>query len=219
VGLKAARLESNAVGLLAPAAKPRLEPSDEELVDAVRRGDHRVAGLIYDRVIDGIERALYRILGARERDHDDLVQNVFEQIIVTLHRNSYAKACSLKTWASSIAAHVALNSIRSRRVERRIFDRGTSIESLIEPARLDVEATAAARFELCRIRAELGGLTAQKAQAVVLHDVLGHSLAEIALMCSVPISTVQTRLVRGRRELLRRLAQPPVPPPAAASHA
>jgi RNA polymerase sigma-70 factor (ECF subfamily) len=214
VGLKAARSETPAAGLLASTTRPRLDPSDEELVDAVRRGDHRVAGLLYDRVIDGVERALYRVFGARERDHDDLVQNVFEQIIVTLRRNTYAKACSLKTWASSIAAHVALNSIRSRRVERRIFDHVTPIESLLEPARLDVEATAGARLELARVRSELAALSSQKAQAVVLHDVLGHSLAEIALMCSVPISTVQTRLVRGRRELLRRLRQPATAPVA-----
>ena len=209
MAVNAARSDSRAVALLAPVARRSVEASDEELVDAVRSGDHRVAGLLYDRVIDGVERALYRVLGARERDHDDLVQSVFEQIIVTLKRNTYAKACSLKTWASSIAAHVALNSIRSRRVERRIFDRGTSIESLAEPARLNIEATAGARLELARVRRELAALSSQKAQAVVLHDVLGHSLAEIALMCSVPVSTVQTRLVRGRRELLRRLQQPP----------
>lgn len=207
MGARVTRTPGRPLGLLAKAASPRLDPSDEELVDAVRRGDHRVAGLLYDRVIDGVERALYRVFGARERDHDDLVQNVFEQIIVTLQRNTYAKACSLKTWASSIAAHVALNSIRSRKVERRIFDHGTSVESLLEPARLDVEATAGARLELERVRSELSALSSQKAQAVVLHDVLGHSLAEIALMCSVPVSTVQTRLVRGRRELLRRLHQ------------
>jgi RNA polymerase sigma-70 factor (ECF subfamily) len=202
--LKAVRSESCAHGLLAGTARPRLEPTDEELVDAVRRGDHRVAGLLYDRVVDGVERALFRVFGCRERDHDDLVQTVFEQIIVTLKRNTYAKACSLKTWASSIAAHVALNSIRSRRVERRVFDRSASIETLVQAARVDVEATAGARLELDRVRHELARLSSQKAQAVMLHDVLGHSLAEIALMHSVPISTVQTRLVRGRRELWQR---------------
>jgi len=43
------------------------------------------------------------------------------------------------------------------------------------------------------------------AEAVFLHDVLGHELAEIAIMTQVSVSAAQSRLVRGRRELFRRL--------------
>jgi RNA polymerase sigma-70 factor (ECF subfamily) len=44
-----------------------------------------------------------------------------------------------------------------------------------------------------------------QAQTVFLHDVLGHELAEIALMMQVSVAAAQSRLVRGRRELYRRL--------------
>jgi RNA polymerase sigma-70 factor (ECF subfamily) len=45
------------------------------------------------------------------------------------------------------------------------------------------------------------------AAAVVLHDVPGHSLAEIATLTGVSESAAQSRLVRGRKEVLRLLAQ------------
>jgi hypothetical protein len=67
-------------------------PTDEELIEAVQRGEHRVAGQLYDRLVGVVDHTLFRVFGRREADHDDLVQSVFEQIIVTLSRRSYARA-------------------------------------------------------------------------------------------------------------------------------
>ena len=73
------------------------------------------------------------------------------------------------------------------------------------PSRTDSENLAAARVELARVRRHLLGMKPDQAQTVFLHDVLGHELAEIALMTQVSVAAAQSRLVRGRRELYRRL--------------
>lgn len=184
---------------------PQRVPTDEELIDAVQRGDHQVASVIYERLVSVVDHTLYRVFGRREVDHDDLVQAAFEQIVVTLSRRSYARACSLRTWASSIASHVGFNALRSRRRERRVLDREAGTDA--EPARAatDVEGEASARAELERLRIQLSEMKSSHAEAVFLHDVLGHELAEIALMTQVSVSAAQSRLVRGRRELFRRL--------------
>ena len=181
------------------------EPSDEELIDAVQRGDHQVASVIYERLVGVVDHTLYRVFGRREVDHDDLVQAAFEQIVVTLSRRSYARACSLRTWASSIASHVGFNALRSRRRERRVLDRESVIDTEPVRAGVDVEGEASARAELERLRIQLSEMKSAHAEAVFLHDVLGHELAEIALMTQVSVSAAQSRLVRGRRELFRRL--------------
>jgi len=187
------------------AATGERQPTDEELIDAVQRGDHQVASVIYERLIGVVDHTLYRVFGRRESDHDDLVQAAFEQIVVTLSRRSYARACSLRTWASSIASHVGFNALRSRRRERRVLDREVGLET--EPARsgIDVEGEASARAELERLRRQLSEMKSTHAEAVFLHDVLGHELAEIAIMTQVSVAAAQSRLVRGRRELFRRL--------------
>jgi RNA polymerase sigma-70 factor (ECF subfamily) len=160
------------------------EPSDEELVDAVQRGDHRVAAVLYERLVNVVDHTIYRVFGRREPDHEDLIQAVFEQIIMTLSRKSYARACSLKTWASTIASHVAFNALRSRRRERGVLDRHAVLDAQLVRSPVDTEGEASTRAELARIRA---------------------TLSEIALLTQVSVAAAQSRLVRGRRELFRRL--------------
>lgn len=179
---------------------------DEALILAVQRGDRQVASALYDRLIRVVDHTVYRVFGRREVDHDDLVQMVFEQIIVTLSRRSYARACNLRTWASSIASHVAFNALRSRRRERKVMDRDAPADGEHYSARGDAEREAAVRSDLLLVRATLVEMKPQYAETVFLHDVLGHELAEIALMMRVSVAAAQSRLVRGRKDLHKRLA-------------
>jgi RNA polymerase sigma-70 factor, ECF subfamily len=193
--------------LVAPTAREGVDaPDDEELILAVQRGDRQVASALYDRLIRVVDHTVYRVFGRREVDHDDLVQMVFEQIIVTLSRRSYARACNLRTWASSIASHVAFNALRSRRRERKVMDRDAPPDSETYASRADAEREAAVRSDLRLVRATLVDMKPQYAETVFLHDVLGHELAEIALMMRVSVAAAQSRLVRGRKDLHKRLA-------------
>lgn len=175
------------------------------MIAAVQRGDDRVARLLYQRLYAVVDRTLFRVFGRRESDHDDLVQAVFEQIVITLTRRTYARGCNLKTWAASIAHHVASTALRSRRRERKVVDRGASIDSLSAVSRSHSEGMTLAKIELGRVRAHLLAMKPKHAQAVFFHDVLGHPLAEVARLTEVSVSAATSRLVRGRRELYRRL--------------
>jgi DNA-directed RNA polymerase specialized sigma24 family protein len=50
-------------------------------------------------------------------------------------------------------------------------------------------------------------MSPKKAMVLVLHDVLGHELAEVSVMLGISVSAAQSRLVRGRRDLLGRLGE------------
>jgi RNA polymerase sigma-70 factor (ECF subfamily) len=188
-------------------ARPAPEYTDAELFEGIVDGDERIARELYRRLLPAVEAALYRVLGRREHDHEDLVQTSFEQIILTLAQRRYAQACSLNTWASTIAAHVALKSLRSRYRQRNVFDARLGAEDLAELASGgdDVERTVGERRELERLRLRLSELPAAQAEAVVLHDLMGHPLAEIAAITGASVAAAQSRLVRGRKELLARM--------------
>jgi RNA polymerase sigma-70 factor, ECF subfamily len=179
--------------------------SDEQLIEAIERGETHLAGEIYDYLVPVVDHTLYRVLGRREGDHDDLIQIAFEQIITTLSKQSFARACSLKTWASTITSHIGLNALRSRRRERAVVDHQVDYDAQVPRSNVDPERESGARSELERIRAELADMKPAYGQAVLLHDVLGHDLAEIAAMTGVSVAAAQSRLVRGRKDLLRRL--------------
>jgi RNA polymerase sigma factor (sigma-70 family) len=192
-------------------ATPAETPLDDEaLIEAVLQGDTRRARPLHDRLVSAIEPTLYRVMGKREPDHDDLVQAALEQIILTLRRGRFARGCSLATWASAVAAHVAFNALRSRRCARRVFepmesshpdeDGETAAPGTVGDAERDM--TVRARIRLAQ--AHLTAMNPDKAMVLVLHDVLGHELVEIAAMLGISTAAAQSRLVRARREFLER---------------
>lgn len=187
--------------------EPQKPISDEQLIEAVQRGDGAAASQIYDLLIDVVDRTLYKVFGRRETDHDDLVQMAFEQIVITLSRRSFARACSLRTWASTVTSHVGLNALRSRQRERRWVDRrvDAAIESERRPLLQDAERSLEARSRLESIRQHLAAMSPAQAETVFLHDALGHELAEISVITGVSVAAAQSRLVRGRKELFKRL--------------
>lgn len=192
----------------APASEPpSADLSDADVIDAVVRGDGAAAGELYDRLVRTVDQTLFRVLGRREADHEDLVQSTFEQIVKTLATRRFAGACSLRTWASSVATHVALNALRSRRRERGVFDRRDSELPAGVSASGDPERDATLRRELQRVRHELAQMSEGRAEALLLHDVMGHDLAEIAALTGTSIAAAQSRLVRGRNELMERLGK------------
>lgn len=178
--------------------------TDEAIIEAIERGDRSAASALYDRLAGVVDRTLTRLFGRRESDHEDLMQTSFEQIVRTLAQRKFARACSLPTWAAAITSHVGMNALRSRRRERAVLDRGAEPDEE-RHAGGDLEQEVRVREEIERVRRHLAALKPEKAEALFLHDVLGHDLAEIAVITGTTVAAAQSRLVRARRELLDRL--------------
>ena len=183
-------------------SEARPSPADDEaLITAFERGDLETAQRLYDRLERVVAATLIKVLGERGQDHDDLMQSAFEQILVTLARKQFARACSLSSWAISVTTNVALNAIRQRRQERRNVDADAPPSDMGPTAEAGPEQAALLR----RLREELGQLSPVTASVVVMHEVMGHDLAEIAVLTGLSVSAAQSRLVRGRAELRKRL--------------
>jgi len=182
------------------------EPSDPQIVAGLIAGEEWAAEALYDRLQPVVDRALRRILQSNNPDHDDQVQVVFERVIRSLVERKFAGACSLSTWATAIASHVAVDALRARIRERAVVweDRARGAEHAASISSGNLERQLEARAEIAELHAILGSMDPGQAETVLLHDVHGHELTEIALIMGVSVAAAQSRLVRGRKELLRR---------------
>jgi RNA polymerase sigma-70 factor (ECF subfamily) len=184
-------------------------PSDAQLIERLLAGDPNAGQLLYDRLIRIVDWTLRRLLGRDRTDHEDLVQNAFEQIVTTLYKDTFARSCSLTSWAAAVTARIALTELRSQR--RRTKNLGARVElseQALSSSSLDLESQAAARLELERIRRVLPLVHPDNAQVLVMHEVGGLELSEIGRTLGLSVGAVQSRLWRGRKELLERLAEP-----------
>jgi RNA polymerase sigma factor (sigma-70 family) len=133
------------------------------------------------------------------------VQAAFVEVLRTLFNGQFKGRCKLTSWAGSIACHIGLNAIRSRKTERSIFDRAADVaDSGLRYAPRGPEPMLEARDELHLLRDALATLSPGRAEAVLLHDALGYDLTEVAMLTQSSESAVQSRLVRGRRDLAER---------------
>ncbi|MEN9578497.1 MAG: hypothetical protein RJA70_1506 [Pseudomonadota bacterium] len=185
------------------------EWTDDQIVDGLMRGDSRAADALYDRVHDVVQRAVGQVVGRSDTDIDDLMQVAFERLIHSLANGRFARACTLRAWASVLASRVAIDALRGRKRERAVFDKSSQSSEQV-PSTRDVRPTperdADARLQLQSLRGALSRMKSDKAVMVYLHDVMGHDLTEAARLTGVSVSAAQSRLVRGRKELLRRYA-------------
>ena len=182
----------------------RQPPSDAEVLSGIAAKQAWAARCLVDRLEPVVERTLTRVLQRRTSDFEDLVQVTFERIIRALIKRRFDARCSLSTWASAIATNVGIDHLRSKICERRLFkDRQDSVPPEL-PSRVDAAARLEARAEVARVQRVLAGMKPAHAEAVLLHDLLGHDLSEIAATTGVTVAAAQSRLVRGRTAFLRR---------------
>lgn len=179
---------------------------DTEIIAAVRNGDPCGATALYHRARPQVDRTLVRVLGGRDREHEDFAQIALIELVQSL--GAFRGDCSLDTWISRIAARTVFKQLRRRHSDRRIFDPEASADDAVASA-TDTERDVAARSLSRRVRRHLDAMDPMKAWTVVLHDVCGHDLREIAEITECSVAAAQTRLSRGRIDLHERIERDP----------
>jgi RNA polymerase sigma-70 factor (ECF subfamily) len=192
-----------------PAGEQRPTPrapatDDAQLIAGLVDGDPTAASAFYDRARPVVDRAILRVLGRRDRDHEDLAQLSMIELIRSIDR--YRGECALDGWISTVAAHTVYKHLRRRKTESKIFGVDEEIDHA-DVSGISVERRNAMRGCIERIRDHLDALESNKAWTFLLHDVCGYDLREIAEITEVSVAAAQGRLSRGRRELLARLRE------------
>jgi RNA polymerase sigma-70 factor, ECF subfamily len=147
---------------------------------------------IYVQLAPGVRRYL-RHLACRSETADDLLQETFLQI----HRSraAYNPAYAVKPWVFGLARNVFL---MNRRAARRWAEVHESREELPEfPVPPEVERLGSTD----EVRRCVAGLSADQAEALLLHHEWGFSFQEIAGMLGISAATARARASRGMADL------------------
>jgi RNA polymerase sigma-70 factor (ECF subfamily) len=176
--------------------------SDEELVAFAREGDDSAFEKIFER--HRLRVAL--IAGRFFQDHiEDIVQECFTRVFFALPDFSDQGEGSLRGWVSKIAFNTCYDELRrrGRRREQAISDLS---EAEIETVRALSSETADKSIEHLAISRDLANkllsqLSADDRLVLVLLDVEGLSVTEIARIMDWSTAKVKIRTFRARSDL------------------
>jgi RNA polymerase sigma factor (sigma-70 family) len=161
-------------------------------------------GSFHRLLLPVVDAALRRVVTAGDPEYEDLLQSALEAVLAAIGKDRFRGDASLSTWASTIARNVAIDVLRARSRERRVFAHDAGTEELAAQSQAtgpSPERLADVRQQLTQYHDALWRLSPAKAQVVYLYDVLGHRLEEIASVIGSSIAATQSRLVRGRKEI------------------
>jgi len=184
---------------------------DLALVDAARAGDASA----FEALVVRYQRKVYAVALGIVRDPDqawDVSQEAF--VRVHGHLAEFKGDSSFQTWVMRIASHLAIDSLRRERKNRRdqledvreevIGEAGEGI--LSTPLGNDPSANLLRRELATRMQAALDELPEIHRTILVLREVEGLSYEELAERLSIQKGTVMSRLFHARKKMQAALA-------------
>lgn len=128
-------------------------------------------------------------------DAEDIVQEAWLRTTTGTTRLS---AAEMMAYLRMTVRNLALNGIRRKQIEARLFEAEGETETIDIPSDLpDPEAAAISRDEYARIVAALHGMPDDMRTAVEMHRIGGEKLKDIAAHLGVSTTTAHTLVLSG----------------------
>lgn len=170
------------------------EVREREMVKRCVEGDMSAWRALYDRHFPDVER-LVRSLGILDAEADDICQEIFVIIYRNLAR--FRGEARLSTWIYRLATREAIRFARRRRLLRGLSELFARDRREAMPSDWS-ESEAGRRHYLRQL---LDRLPPERRLALVLYEIEGLPVSEIARISDCAENTVWTRLHRARTEL------------------
>ncbi len=142
---------------------------------------------------------IYKITGPTG-DHEDLIQEVFYQIYLSL--KTFKGDSAFKTWFHRIVIHVCTRQWRYQNTEKRISSKDTVSYDLVEHGVRSRQMGQEKEYELkSLVEKALDQLDSKLRAPLVLHIYGELDLAEIGSIMGIPEGTVKSRLFTARKKI------------------
>ncbi len=196
-------------------AKVDYHKTDEaELVRRVQAGDESAFKDVVDRFQSKVFSIIYGILRNRN-DAEDIAQQVFAKIYFSIH--SFDFRSSLLTWIYKITVNECYDYLRKKKVRKLVYESDFSEDDArkMESSDIAVDRAPAADDALAKrdfVSKLLSKVSEEDRSLILLKEVEGHSVEELAQMTGMNENTIKVKLFRARQKLLKaaqRLAKLP----------
>ncbi|CAM4473132.1 RNA polymerase sigma factor SigW [Paenibacillus phoenicis] len=184
-----------------------VEHFDARLVKLARKGDQEAFAELVDLYKDKLYHLGYRMLSNRH-EAEDVVQETF--LRVHKNWNRYDEKQKFSTWIYRIATNLCIDRLRKRKpsyyLDAEMNDQdGLDGYTLIPGDERTPETEYLLSETQLTIHQAIEGLPAKYKSVIVLRYLQELSLQEISEVLDMPVTTVKTRVHRGREFLRKKL--------------
>jgi RNA polymerase sigma-70 factor (ECF subfamily) len=188
----------------ARAGAPLETADDRELVRRAQKGDKAA----FEELIRRHQHRVFAVAGGilkRRADVEDIAQQVFVKAYFSLKR--FDQRAAFTTWLYKITVNECWDLLRKKKVRPLVYESDLSeeqarqaISSAEQPGEgPDISERLAARQQVERL---LAGLDERDRLMLILKEVEGFSIEEIAEVLELNANTVKVRLFRARRRVV-----------------
>lgn len=178
---------------------------DAELVRRILAGDQEA----FAQLVEAYESLVYSSIYSTLRSHeetDDIAQTVFVKVYFGIRNGQYGGY--MLAWIHRIAVNECYSWLRRKRSSRVVYEsnfspvawRRTENSQPASDGRITLDSSTANYDMAVRL---LETLSSEDRQLMLLKEVEGYSIAELAQLTGLREGTVKVRLFRARRKLLR----------------
>jgi RNA polymerase sigma-70 factor (ECF subfamily) len=183
--------------------------SDQEIIGRVLSGDYDAFEILVDKYEGRVYRHLRKMV-----NNNDLAADLLQETFLSAYKGlkGFAGSSSFSTWLFRIATNAALMYLRKNRPEIVEYDDHirANAESAIVAASPELVGTPfdiLLSAEGCKkIEEAIDNLPVLYRSAIVLRDVEGFSLEEVARIMNSSVAAVKSRLHRARNAVREALA-------------
>lgn len=184
-----------------------MKPLETRLARLALKGDQRAFAEIVDMYKDKLYHLGYRMTGNRQ-EAEDVVQETFLRVYKNLDR--YDESQKFSTWIYRIATNLCIDRLRKRKAVYSLDAESSDHEGLDGYAMLPSDGkTPESELLLSEtqrlIHDAIATLPVKYKSVMILRYLQELSLQEISDVLDMPVTTIKTRVHRGREFLRRKL--------------
>jgi len=196
-----------AAALKPAAAKAPGAPDDRELVRRAQAGDKEA----FEELVRRHQHRVFAVAGGilrRREDVEDVAQQVFVKAYFSLRR--FDQRAAFSTWLYKITVNECWDLLRKKKVRPLLYESDLSEEQAgqfsaaerLESGAQDVSDKLEAQQQVENL---LQGLDERDRMMLILKEVEGFAIDEIAEILNLNANTVKVRLFRARRRIVNQV--------------